>query len=311
MCHPLLTILNFRKMKRALTQAVTKDHENLVCEFHVTIKNNYLHMKSNILYIFSLALLFSACTEDIKLDLNSSNPQVVVEGSVPVDGKARVSITKSINFDKNNSFPTVSNAIVTLTDNIGNSEILTESAAGIYTSNSMIGMVGRTYSLSVKTDDKTITSSCKIPDPVRFDSLNVKVSENFRAGPFGGNAAGTLYTVTAMYKDPASVANYYRFIEYINGKSTGNIYVYEDKFTNGKIAERNLLNFNRFLTKGDTITVEMQCIDRAVYEYFNSFGGLAMGPGSSTPANPYTNLNGAVLGYFSAHTTEKKQFIIK
>jgi len=32
-------------MKRALTQAFTKDHENLVCEFHVTLKNNYLHMK--------------------------------------------------------------------------------------------------------------------------------------------------------------------------------------------------------------------------------------------------------------------------
>jgi len=25
-------------MKRALTQAFTKDHENLVCEFHVTLK---------------------------------------------------------------------------------------------------------------------------------------------------------------------------------------------------------------------------------------------------------------------------------
>jgi hypothetical protein len=33
-------------MKRALTQAFTKGHENLVCEFHVTIKNNYLHMKA-------------------------------------------------------------------------------------------------------------------------------------------------------------------------------------------------------------------------------------------------------------------------
>lgn len=268
-------------------------------------------MKFNILYIFLSALLLSACTEDIKLDLNSSNPQVVVEGSVPVNGKARISITKSINFDTKNSFPTVSNSIVTLTDNIGNSEILTESASGIYTSNSMLGIVGRTYSLSVKTDDKTVTSSCKIPDPVRFDSLVVKVAENFRGGPFGGNETGTLYTVTAMYKDPGSVANYYRFIEYINGKSTGNIYVYEDRFTNGKTAERNLLNFNRYLTKGDTITVEMQGIDRSVYEYFNSFGNLGMGPSSSTPANPYTNLNGAVLGYFSAYTTERKSFIIK
>ena len=32
-------------MKRALTLSLTKDPENLVCEFHVTTKNNYLHMK--------------------------------------------------------------------------------------------------------------------------------------------------------------------------------------------------------------------------------------------------------------------------
>ena len=71
------------------------------------------------------------------------------------------------------------------------------------------------------------------------------------------------------------------------------------------------MNFNRYLSKGDTVTVEMQCIDKTVYEYFNSFGNLGMGPSSSTPANPYTNLNGAVLGYFSAHTSERKSVIIK
>ena len=33
-------------MKRACTQEFTKVDENLVCEFHVTFKNNYLHMKN-------------------------------------------------------------------------------------------------------------------------------------------------------------------------------------------------------------------------------------------------------------------------
>ena len=267
-------------------------------------------MKFNILCVFIIVLLFSGCTENIMLDLNSSNPQVVIEGSVPVDGKAQISITKSINFDAGNNFLTVSNATVTLSDNTGNSEILTETSTGIYTTNSMIGIIGQTYSLSVKMNDKTITSSCKIPDQVHFDSLIVKVAENF--GRFGGNTPNdTLYTITVEYRDPASETNYYRFIEYINGKSTGNIYAYNDRLTNGKFVESNLLNFNRLLTKGDTITVEMQCIDKTVYEYLNSFGNLAMGPSSSTPANPYTNLNGSVLGYFSAHTTERKSYIIQ
>ncbi|HEY6913230.1 MAG TPA: hypothetical protein VI413_01025 [Paludibacter sp.] len=44
-------------MKRALTQAFTKGHENLVCEFNVTLKNNYLHMKKSVNPIFSTFIL--------------------------------------------------------------------------------------------------------------------------------------------------------------------------------------------------------------------------------------------------------------
>ena len=49
----------------------------------------------------------------------------------------------------------------------------------------------------------------------------------------------------------------------------------------------------------------------AVYEYFESMGNVNMGPNSSSPVNPYTNLKGAKLGYFSAHTVERKYITIK
>lgn len=267
-------------------------------------------MKFNILILISI--LLSACTEVIEFDLNSSNPQIVIEGSVPVGGKARVAITRSINFNEKDSFPTQQNLTVTLTDNLGNSEVLNDSLPGIYKSNILIGVVGRTYSLSVKTVNKTITSECKIPNPVTFDSLIVKPQKSFGGG-FGGfkPPVGTLYTVRIKFNDPANETNFYRFIEYKNGKSTGNIYIYEDRLNNGKPASISLFNLNRALVKGDKITVEMQCIDKTVFEYFNSFANMGMGPSSSTPANPYSNLNGAVLGYFSAHTVEQKSEVMK
>ena len=258
--------------------------------------------------------MFVACTENIQLDLNSSSPQIVVEGSVSTNGMAQILITKSINFDQTNKFPSVDSLEVRLTDNLGNTELLKGNSAGLYTSNKIIGLVGRTYTLSVKTADKTITSVCAIPNPVKFDSLNLKATAGYSRGSFGGNTAipiGTLYTLKVKFNDPVNETNYYRFIEYKNGKSTGNIYVYDDRLNNGKTNDKSLMNFSRYLSKGDTVTVEMQCIDKTVYEYFNSFGNLGMGPSSSTPANPYTNLNGAVLGYFSAHTSERKSVIIK
>jgi len=258
-----------------------------------------------------LLIFLSACTENIQLDLNSSDPQIVVEGSVPVDGKARISLTKSVNFDDSNIFPTISYAKITLSDNIGNSETLSEINPGIYTSNQITGMVGRIYSISFNYNDKTISSSCKLPNPVKFDSLEVKEADRISFGGLSSsNESGTLYTVKVKFNDPASETNYYRFIEYINGKSTGNIYVYDDRINSGKTNEKTLINFNRYLVKGDVVMVEMQCISQAVYEYFNSFGNLGMGPSSSTPANPYTNIDGSQLGYFSAHTSEIKSVII-
>jgi len=270
-------------------------------------------MRINIYLSILILLLLSSCRENIVLDLNSSNPQIVVEGSVAIDRPAVISITKSINFNNDNSFPTVSNATVILSDNFGKPDTLKETKPGIYTSPKIIGIVGRTYALTVKTNDKTITSSGTIPNPVKFDSLNVKAQGGFGGGGFGGGTTqtGTLYTVRVKFNDPENETNYYRFIEYINRKPTGNVYVYDDRLNNGKTNDKNLLNFTRYLVKGDTVTMEMQCIDKAVYEYFNSFGNSGMGASSSTPANPYTNLNGAVLGFFSAHTVERKQVVIK
>lgn len=264
-------------------------------------------MRNNIQIFLSLVLILSSCTQDIQLDLNSSDPQIVIEGSIPLNGKAKVTITKSSNFDQSNSFNVLNNANVTLTDNTGNSELLQEITQGIYASNEMVGVTGRTYMLSVKALDKTISAEGKIPNPVKFDSLNVEVAETFGRPNFDPNVSkGTLYSVTVFYHDPIAEKNYYRFIEYINGVSTGTIYVSDDRLTNGKPNIRNLFNFNRYLRKGDSITVEMQSIDQAVYEYFNSFENAAMGPGASTPANPFSNLKGAVLGYFSAHTSAQK-----
>lgn len=57
--------------------------------------------------------------------------------------------------------------------------------------------------------------------------------------------------------------------------------------------------------------IEMECIDKSVFDYFESLGNSAMGPrNSSSPANPYTNLTGGLLGFFSAHTVERREYVV-
>ena len=255
-------------------------------------------------------ILTVSCTEKIDIDLNSSNPQIVIEGNVSTNGEETIiKLTNSVNFDESNDFPKVEGAIVELSDDLGNTEILNETSPGIYTSNTLTGVEGVTYYLSVQKDDKNLKSESTIPMQVPFDTLIVEKS-NSTGGP-GGMGPSTNYDVIVGFNDPESETNYYRFVELINGEIRSS-YVFDDILINGNYSERPLMSFNRNLNQGDTLQVIMQCIDKEVYDYFNSFGNLMGGPAnSSTPANPYTNIDGGVLGYFSAHTYEMKEVVIQ
>jgi hypothetical protein len=242
-------------------------------------------------------MILSSCTEEIDIDLNSSDPQIVIEGSVSTTGESVIKITESVNFDESNDFPKVRNAFVEISDNLGNSEILLESSEGIYSTTSFGGVEGRTYSLNVQIDDKTLESVSNIPNHVSFDSLIVTKASV--PGFPGAQENDLYYEVRVQYKDPADVVNFYRFVEIVNNEIT-NSYVFDDRLNNGEYVTVPLLNFSRELLPGDVLEIEMQCIDELVYEYFNSFGNTQ--GGSATPANPYTNIIGSELGYFNAHT---------
>ncbi len=260
------------------------------------------------LFVF---IFIASCTEIIDIDLNSSEPQIVVEGNVFHNSEPSViRISKSVNFDESNNFPKVQEAIVELSDNLGNSEILVETSPGVYSTNTLTGIQGVDYFLIVQVEGQNLSSSSLLPFQVAFDSLIV--TETSGSGGPGSSDNSTNYEIRVEYTDPADEKNYYRFVEFINGKNMSN-YAYDDRLNDGLEVSRTLLNFDRSLKSGDTLRIEMQCIDIAVYEYFNSSGNSQGGgpSNSATPANPITNIEGAELGYFSAHTTEIKQVIIQ
>jgi hypothetical protein len=57
----------------------------------------------------------------------------------------------------------------------------------------------------------------------------------------------------------------------------------------------------------DSVTIEMHCIDKPVYDYYYSLGNR---DNSATPANPVSNIVGGALGYFSAHTVRKTTAVV-
>ncbi len=70
---------------------------------------------------------------------------------------------------------------------------------------------------------------------------------------------------------------------------------------------------------GDIITVELQSIDQAAFDFYktansvNASGSTGGGPSSTSaaPTNPVTNWNNKALGFFTAYTVSKKSIKIE
>lgn len=256
--------------------------------------------------IISLSILFYSCQKVINIDLKNNEPIVAIEAVVTDDPSIphTVKITKSVNFSEANQFPFVSGASVTISDNVGNLATLNETSPGIYQNSTLLGIQGRTYYLNITADGKTYSSISTMPLKVKLDT--VIIGESFGPGPPGGKAA------TPIYKDPSGKGNNYRFKLNKNNIASKSIFLLDDQVIDGGINNRSLSDQELEFKTGDTAIVTMMCIDNSVRLYFFSLSQNGNGPdASATPANPITNINGAKLGYFSAHTIQIKKVIVK
>jgi hypothetical protein len=240
-----------------------------------------------------------SCKKIINVDLKNAPPALVIEGMVTNSSPAKVLISKSVRFSADNVFPAVTDALVTITDGGGNVYPLLQTSPGTYVNNNLLGIPGTTYRLQVIENGTTYTATSTMPLQVNLDSL--LVSNIVFAGKI-------IPIVQPKYTDPANVANYYWFIQYINGVENQRIFVWDDNLTNGGISTRPLIEPDSTINPGDTIMVEMRCIDKPIYQYVRGLQDLQNN--AATPANPTSNISGGVLGYFSAHTRQRKSVII-
>jgi hypothetical protein len=258
-----------------------------------------------LVFCFSL-LSFCSCQKVIELNLHDADIKYVVEGVITNEpGVCRVNLTRSKPFYENNQFPGISGAIVTVKDN-DDEFSLPETQPGVYETTLLNGTPGHTYKLSVSLDNNVFTATSKMPLPVSLDTIYVS------NGPFG-----EFKFATVGYSDPPGVSNSYRFVQYLNGVKDPAIFWQNDEFTDGQTVLIQLdtgvdkKDDPRNIKSGDTVMIEMLGIDDAVYKYWYSlhFNG-GDGGNIATPANPVTNVSGGALGYFSAHTIDRKSVVV-
>lgn len=258
-----------------------------------------------VISIVVLIAIFSqtSCEKVIDLDLNSEDPKYVIEGIVNKDSLVQtVKITRTLNFDESNNFPSVDNAIVTITDNLGNSTTLDLVSPGVYQTSNYPGVEGRTYTISVSVDGKTFSSSSTMPNQVPLDSISI---EEFSFGP------QSAYFLVPNRLDPSGIRNYYNFNLY-NKNGTikyDGIYLQDDQFNDGIVTLQPI--FGGEYLYGDTAVLEMMCVDPNIYKYFYTLSVNSGGTSGAVPANPDSNFGKQCLGYFSAQTIQRKSVIVK
>ena len=259
-------------------------------------------------FVFALLVVIiglAACQKVVNLNLKNASGKYVVEGNVTnLPGPYQVTIGKTGEVTSDYVFQGVGGATVSIRDNVGNGETLLEVQPGVYQTQSLQGVEGRTYYLSILVDGKTYSASSVMPHQVNLDSLYIVDVYNF---------SKMVKAVVPVFTDPVGQGNSYRFNETINGVLDKTIFYQNDDFSDGKTSTNSLLrpDPDSTLHVKDNVSVEMQCIDKEVYKYWYSVDQSSTGDGGTMASNPVTNITGGALGYFSAHTSQTKSIVVK
>lgn len=262
------------------------------------------------IFISFLLLVFAtSCEKVIDLKTNDLEPKYVIEGNLsdqPAD--CNVTLTKTINLNEPNIFEGESNARITISEDGKNPVTLIETSPGKYFSAAIRAKPGHTYSLKVQTSTgKVFTSDCKVPEKVLFDTMFVADISVF---------GRTRKFANIIFTDPPGKGNNYRFIQYKNDVRNGNIFILNDEYSDGRTVNTFLGYFDESddqrIDVGDTISVQMQCISKDIYDFFSSLSQSSTGgPEVVAPGNPITNIKGGAIGYFNAYISQERSVIVK
>lgn len=271
--------------------------------------NSKISIKNSNLIFMTLLLtcMLYSCEQEVNLSLNSTEAKIVIEGIV-TDQRVpyEVKISSSLPFNSASQFIPISNAFVSIADNLGNIDTLKEAFPGKYRTSKLRGVAGRRYQLTVVHEGKKYIASSTLVRAVGLDSVVItkdELSTTFNA------ADKVTYNILPVFDDPRDELNYYFFEVYSKSdRAKGFFNLLSDINSDGQTNFESIF-YTTDASSRDSINVEMWCIDRDVHAYFNAINQLDLTQ-SGTPTNPVSNIKGGALGYFSAHSVRTKKVAV-
>lgn len=264
--------------------------------------NKYHKLRvSTLIWLVPMLLMWGACEDQIILDLDESEPLIVIAGEISNKyGEHQITVHRSVSVYSDQLQDPVSGAYVQVRDDYGNAFIYEEVTPGHYRSRPWSGRIGGEYSMQVRVGENVYRATSVMPPMVAVDSIGIATNS------FMGQQNNY---ISLKFTDPAGVANYYRYMMSINGEPYRFVGIMDDKFTDGKVVSHDLFDMDRSLESGDHVSIQRQHVDYGVFRYWQRVG--MANPAESVPANPPSNINGGALGYFSAFSLQEYELDVE
>lgn len=256
-----------------------------------------------LLLSFLLLGSLTACEKEIDIDLNSTDPKLVIEALLDDSGKgAWVKLTQTVNFSDTIGNPVQSGALVVLVRISDNRrDTLQQLPDSAYILPNYVPVYGQEYAFEITHQGDFYRATARMPQPIAIDSL--VIDPTFGTGGLPGGPSDVTNQRNALlyafYQDPPNAVNHFQLQAFQNDTITDNLFLYNDEVNSGGFQVSPV--FVQTYING-RIKVELHHIDGAVFRYLTNLN-TNIGQGSASPANPISNFSGGALGYFKLYAT--------
>ena len=262
------------------------------------------------LLLLIISLFAWSCEEVIDVDLEESEPRLVVEASIvwlkgTSGARQSIRLSETTPFYQNGTRP-VEDALINIKSENGENYTLTHTGNGIYQIDDFNPVLMNTYQMELRYKNEIYTATEMLMPVTDIDFV-----EQSNSGGFSGDDI----EIKAYYTDPADEENYYLFKFYTNDL---NLEFYEDEFTNGN----QIFGYysSDDLQQGDEIKIEMEGISKDYFEYLfilrSQVGTNQGGPFETMPATVKgniinrTNPENYPFGFFRLSQADSTTYII-
>src|SRR5690606_1775012 len=259
--------------------------------------------KAITLLILLFAFSFHGCEEVVDVDLEESEPRLVVAASILVPKNNRqasqfIRLTTTAPYFSND-VPAARGAEVSVIDDRGRKYIFEEFEAGYYKSDEFTPEFNIVYELEIVYNGEVFTATESLVSTTDIEYVEQKDGAGF---------SGDNIELRAYYTDPAGIDNFYLF-RFLHENLS--IQIYDDEFTDGN---RTFAYFSEDEIKaGDLVRFEIQGISRRFYEYMFILRSQARTGGGPFQTQPtvvrgnlvnQTNPENYAFGYFRLSETD-------